>query len=98
MAKQSDGGKSASVSYPIDPQIERALRVNFQYHAPTEDQVQRMVRIRDKAKEFAELIGTTCPPSRERSLSITELEATVFWANASIARNESEISKKFKGH
>jgi len=45
-------------------------------------------RIREKAKELAYLITQECPPSRERSVALTELETSVFWANAAIARNE----------
>lgn len=60
----------------------------FTYHAPKDDQVERYKAIRAKAKEFAELIDSLCPPSRERSLAMTKMEESVMWANASIARNE----------
>jgi hypothetical protein len=67
-----------------NPDVEK----NFTYHAPKEGQPQRYERLRDKAKEFAYLIHQECPPSRERSVALTELETSVFWANAAIARNE----------
>lgn len=60
----------------------------FTYHAPKEGQPQRYVAIRGKAKELAELIGESCPDSREKSLAFTKIEEAVMWANASIARNE----------
>ncbi len=41
-----------------------------------------------KAKELAELMTNVCPPSRELSVALTELETSVMWANAAIARNE----------
>lgn len=44
--------------------------------------------IREKAKELAYLIKNTTPKSREQSVALTELETSVFWANAAIARNE----------
>lgn len=66
------------------------LENNFTYHKPFGDQPERYVKIRDKAKELAALILETCPDSRERSVALTELETSVFWANASIARNERE--------
>ena len=61
---------------------------NFTYHKPKNDQPERYQKIRDKAKEFAHLLNDLCPESREKSLAMTNLEDSCFWANASIARNE----------
>lgn len=61
---------------------------NFTYHAPKEDQIGRYREIRDKGKQFAEMIDEFCPESRERSLAFTKIEEAVMWANAAIARNE----------
>lgn len=60
----------------------------FTYHPPKPGQAERYQRLREKAKELAYLIHRECPPSRERSVALTELETSVFWANAAIARNE----------
>ena len=46
--------------------------------------------LRENAKEFAKLLTTLCSASRELSLALTKLEEAVFWANASIARNEKQ--------
>lgn len=64
------------------------IEKNFTYHSPKGNQPERYGRIRDKAREFAELIEAECPDSREKSLAFTKLEESVMWANASIARNE----------
>ena len=61
---------------------------NFKYHSPKNNQPDRYQELRDKAKEFAYLIDQLCPNSREKSLAMTKLEESCFWANASIARNE----------
>ena len=61
---------------------------NFVYHAPKEGQADRYISIRAAANNFAKLINETCPTSREHSIAMTKLEEVVFWANASIARNE----------
>lgn len=61
---------------------------NFTYHSPIKDQPARYEIIRSKAKELAYLIDSSCPNSREKSLAMTQLEQAIFWANASIARNE----------
>ncbi|WP_240371688.1 Acb2/Tad1 domain-containing protein [Anoxybacteroides rupiense] len=68
----------------MNPQIEN----NFRYHAPKEGQPEKYQAIREKAKELAYLMDELCPNSREKSLAFTNLEQSVMWANASIARNE----------
>lgn len=64
----------------------------FQYHAPHGTQQERYIALRAKAKELADLIITDCPPSREASLALTNVQQAVMWANASIAINESEVA------
>ena len=64
------------------------LENNFKYHSPKEGQPEKYTAIREKAKELAYLIDELCPNSREKSLSITKIEESSMWANASIARNE----------
>ncbi len=61
---------------------------NFRYHPPKGDQQKRYIQIREQAKIVAEVINNNCPESREKSLAMTNLEQTVMWANAAIARNE----------
>lgn len=60
----------------------------YKYHEPKNDQNERYTKLRDKAKELANLIDELCPDSREKSLALTNLEQASMWANASIARNE----------
>jgi hypothetical protein len=60
----------------------------FTYHPPKDGQPEKYTAIRDKAHQLAVLINDTCPDSREKSLAVTNLEESVMWANASIARNE----------
>lgn len=68
----------------MNPTIEN----NFSYHAPKQGQPEKYEAIRAKAKELAYLLESTVPNSREKSLAMTNLEQSVFWANAGIARNE----------
>jgi len=65
-----------------------SLENQFTYHSPKEDQQERYVEIRHQAKQLAFLLLGATPPSRERSLALTNLEQAIFWANAAIARNE----------
>jgi len=64
------------------------LENRFTYHPPKGNQAERYVWIRDHAKSLAAMIDELCPDSREKSLAVTNLEESVMWANASIARNE----------
>lgn len=68
----------------------KQLDNNFVYHAPKPGQADRYAQIRAGAREFAEQLVHTCPPSRELSVALTNLETAVMWANAAIARNENE--------
>jgi len=64
------------------------MKKDFTYHPPKGDQPERYLAIRESAGGLALILMGRCPPSRERSLALTALEEAVFWANASIARNE----------
>lgn len=63
---------------------------NFTYHAPTPEQAEMIVNIRDKARMFAYLIDNSAPDSREKSLAMTNLEQAVMWANAAIVRYDEQ--------
>lgn len=64
------------------------IEKRFTYHAPKDGQAQKYEALRNAAKDFAGMLNIYCPESREKSLAVTHLEEVVFWANASIARNE----------
>jgi hypothetical protein len=61
---------------------------NISHHVPHDDQADRYQDNRDRAINLATSLRGNCPPSRELSIALTKLEEVVFWANASIARNE----------
>ena len=71
-----------------NPKTAEQIDNNFRYHAPKEGQPEKYNALRSKAKELAEMINEICPDSREKSISLTELETSVMWANAAVARNE----------
>ncbi len=73
------------------PSVEDVARLqnDFTYHAPNETQIPRYKSIRDRGHDFAHLLLTLCPKSRELSLALTHIESACFLANASIARNEN---------
>jgi len=75
-------------NYVPDNKVIADLFTRFTYHAPKGNQTERYADLRARAFRLAERIEQCCPPSRERSLAFTALEDAIFWANASIARNE----------
>ena len=76
--------------YVMTAEEEERIQKDFSYHPPKGDQQERYIEIRNVAKELAEVLLGDCPPSRERSLAMTNIEQAVMWANAAIARNEKE--------
>lgn len=74
--------------YALTAQDDARLANTFTYHAPKEDQPERYIAIREKAKELATVMMECCPRSRELSHALTLLEDAVMNANAAIARNE----------
>ena len=64
------------------------IETRFTYHPPKSGQPEKYTKLRYEAKNLANLLTALCPESRELSLALTKLEEVVFWANASIARNE----------
>jgi hypothetical protein len=68
---------------------QEVLDYNFVRHCPNEDQIERYDSIRRKIKRAAELISEICPEGREKDQAIINLEQSMFWANASISREDS---------
>lgn len=75
-------------SYEPSEKILNQIKETFTYHAPKGDQPERYIILREKAKELALLMATSCPESRELSAALTNLQLAVMLANASIAVNE----------
>lgn len=75
---------------PVAPVRLMSARIenDFSYHPPKPGQPAKYEAIRAKAKELAELIAELTTPGREQSAALTNLDQVVFFANASIARNE----------
>ena len=63
------------------------LQNRFAYHPATTEEVREMHQaIRHDCLKLSEAINNLCPEGREKSLAITNLEQTMMWANAAIAR------------
>jgi hypothetical protein len=65
------------------------LRHNLTNHPPVSEAVVRdMENLRLEARALGETILGLVPESREQSLALTNLEQTVMWAIAGLARNQ----------
>lgn len=56
---------------------------------PNTDQINRIERLREVAKDLAACVVWNCPMSREQSLALTHLEDAVMWAVKSIVLEEN---------
>jgi hypothetical protein len=63
---------------------------NFAFQNPPSSKFHRINMLHQIARDYALAIQANCPESREKSLAFTKLEECVMWANAAIARNETE--------
>jgi hypothetical protein len=57
----------------------------FTYHSPTADQLPKYQKIRDAARQFAQVIVDNTPESADQTAAIRKLRESVMTANASIA-------------
>ena len=67
------------------------LHNRFSYHPPRDEHTKKQhEHIRETLYGVAQVFGAMLPDSREKSLAITKLEETMFWANAAIARHSGD--------
>lgn len=60
---------------------------NIRNHRPTQNGAFDMDTLAISAITLANLIEALCPDGREKSLAFTNLEQTMMWARAAIARS-----------
>ena len=70
---------------PTDAQNSARLDWIFDYHKPTEDQVERYNQITAAAKALAKVILDTCPACADRTDAIRKVREARMTANSSIA-------------
>lgn len=69
-------------------QLRLDMENRFSHHVPKGDQAERYQTNRALFIALANGLTQICPVSRELSLTMTKLDEALFYANASIARNE----------
>lgn len=75
--------------YPVSEEMQKRLENEQTYHAPTQDQVERITLIRDEILKLKLLLVELSPYSREQSLALTELDYAGLMCNAAIMRHET---------
>lgn len=63
---------------------------NMTNHTPTKDQIRDIEYLRACFINLVEDVRRNCPAGRELSLAITNLEQSLMWAVAAIARDQPE--------
>jgi hypothetical protein len=60
------------------------------YHKPSEAGLGKTRAIREAYSTIHELLKSHCPPSRELSVALTELETSAMWAIKSVVCNDPD--------
>lgn len=66
------------------------MKKTFAYHKPGNDGIVKITTIREAFSTLSDLIESTCPASREKSVALTNLETTAMWAIKSVVCNDPE--------
>lgn len=68
------------------------MKKTFAYHRPSPEGLRKIQILREKFSELHDSIEQYCPPSRERSLALTELESSGMWAIKAVVVNDPNSS------
>lgn len=66
------------------------MKKTYAYHKPSAAGLAKIAELRQAFSELHDLIEKLVSASRERSVSITELETTAMWAIKAIVCNDPE--------
>jgi hypothetical protein len=62
----------------------------FEFHPADEEKAANHECVRQMCCELAHSLNELLPEGREKSLAITNLEETMMWANAALARHQGD--------
>lgn len=58
----------------------------YEYLQPTDDQIERMVRVRAAAKAFSDVLERELPDGPDKTYLLRKLREVAMWANVAITR------------
>jgi hypothetical protein len=58
----------------------------FEYLKPTDEQVERMNRVRAAAKAYADILDAELPPGPDKTFVLRAHRSNAMWANVAITR------------
>lgn len=62
----------------------------YAYHKPGKDGLEKIAKLRKAFSDLHDLIETTAPNSREKSVCLTNLETTAMWGIKAVVCNDPE--------
>jgi hypothetical protein len=60
----------------------------YAYHKPSDDGLSKITHLREAFSAVSRAIDEACPPSRQKSVAITELETAAMWAIKAVVFND----------
>ena len=66
----------------------------FAYHKPSQVGLEKITELREQYSNLKQTLESVCPPSRQLSVAITELETSAMWAVKAVVFNDpaSEVA------
>lgn len=77
--------RSGEKGFADDAEVRLAAREIGSYHAPSEDQIDRLGTLTAALEDFLLQVVRVCPPGPERSTAISRAREAKFWAASAIA-------------
>lgn len=66
------------------------MTTSYNYHKPSDQGLATITELRKEFTKLDEKIKSLCPPSRQTSLALTELETSAMWAIKAVVVNDPE--------
>jgi hypothetical protein len=60
----------------------------YAYHKPSDEGLAKITAVREAYSTLQRVIEENCPPSRHKSVAITELETSAMWAIKAVVFND----------
>lgn len=66
------------------------MKKTYAHHSPGAAAIAKIAELRKAFSHLHQIIEDTAPPSRERSVALTELENSAMWAIKSVVCNDPD--------